>query len=676
MISEKATNLNQEINFSNLQNNLSKYSKTSESPSAPIVQQEVASQAPLPSVQQKHSFLSSIRTTLSAPFSSSQSSKLINDSNNTVKDFNLEKIKQVNKVQYPKLNWNKNALDVPNENLSSITSLISSLDLKIDKELMRFFENDSLCKELEVYYKCKQISTEQFLHIIHEFIELHSNLTEFQFSTSPKSLNHSRHEFFILVKDYYEARKMVLKCERHINKFKWTTIANQLKSIWSFEKYTIESSDQCGDQQRCKHELTSEKAYLNEVELNKLKSILLELRFNLIKNGLVSSQFCTKLAKFKLESYLKDFVVKFQSNQQYSDLNNQLKILIDICFFFYRKQNKIQQIENSVACSKSKTFTSKNTSNIYSEIGTEEELSEVEKSTTEENKKINNDEVEEEAGHNNRDDDEEEDEEDDFKYFDLLFKNDIIEWLKSLCGLLLNQSEQSRIESLIRNTIDNAQMIYDYSSIHFENLFFVVQHLLRSPDALKFSFLIQLPFIEVPQSDSYNTAANNLQLHKQLNLNNFKSDQLINFYFDFYLKFFASFSFNVKYRREFLFFNDKNLKNVNKSSDKNNSNVKSNFSPDNQLNCDLFDDQNEETNKPAQNNLWEFVNLEGDLESIESVLIDINEDDLIKLYYQIPFNKLFSFLWTYLEFQEQTNHFSKSKQKNTFIVMQIIINML
>ena len=35
------------------------------------------------------------------------------------------------------------------------------------------------------------------------------------------------------------------------------------------------------------------------------------------------------------------------------------------------------------------------------------------------------------------------------------------------------------------------------------------------------------------------------------------------------------------------------------------------------------------------------------------MLIDLSEDDLVKLYYQIPFNAIFSFLWSYLSFQSE-----------------------
>ena len=117
----------------------------------------------------------------------------------------------------------------------------------------------------------------------------------------------------------------------------------------NFEKYTIESNAICGDQQHVKHELTAEKAYLNKTELSKLQTQLYELRLNMIKSGLVSSQFCAKLARVKLESFLHDFFAKVRSVDwkrvndpmpQLSALNSEVKILIDILCYFNRKQAK------------------------------------------------------------------------------------------------------------------------------------------------------------------------------------------------------------------------------------------------------------------------------------------------------------------------------------------------
>ena len=142
-------------------------------------------------------------------------------------------------------------------------------------------------------------------------------------------------------------------------------------------------------------------------------------------------------------------------------------------------------------------------------------------------------------------------------------------------------------------------------------------------------------------------------LFRQLSMETFKSDQLVNFYFDFYLRVFASFSYSIKYRREFLFFSEKFMKNT-----------RSNLSStDPELDSAAGATSTTSPTKSAGNN-WEFVNLEGDLESIESVMVEISEDDLIKLYYQMPLNRLFTFLWSYLEYQETASS-TIAHQKNT-----------
>jgi hypothetical protein len=292
----------------------------------------------------------------------------------TVVDYNLEKIKQLNQLNYPRLAWNKisqnqastqqlNDEPLLAESTQSDFQLVSEMliekNAQINVELMRFFDADQLCKDLECYYKCKQIQNENFDVTLNDFIKTHSVLSEFQFeNTNAKSggvCSYRNHEFFELCKDYYEARQLVSKCVRYMLEFKWQFIANQMRTIWSFEKYTIESTGMCGDQQQCKHELTSEKAYLNKLEVAKLQTMFYELRFNLIKSGLVSSQFCSKLAKYKIESYLHDFLLKFKSKNEFivtktglkindvdtiHSVNHELKTLIDILIYFNRKHCK------------------------------------------------------------------------------------------------------------------------------------------------------------------------------------------------------------------------------------------------------------------------------------------------------------------------------------------------
>ena len=164
-----------------------------------------------------------------------------------------------------------------------------------------------------------------------------------------------------------------------MNEFKWQCLTNQMRAIWSFEKYTIESTAICGDQQQVKHELTSEKAYLNKTELAKLQNMFSELRLNLIKSGLVSSQFCSKLARVKLESYLHDFLNRirnfdYKKNDQiikFTTINAELKMLLDILFYFNRKLAKPSTKILSSLSDSAKKNGKKSTShsdNIYSEI--------------------------------------------------------------------------------------------------------------------------------------------------------------------------------------------------------------------------------------------------------------------------------------------------------------------
>jgi hypothetical protein len=164
-----------------------------------------------------------------------------------VTDFNLEKIKLVNKLNYPRLTWNsKTKLKSQtsqqlrfsfNERTLEPEFLIRNLE--IDEECLRFFEKDQLCKELEVYYKCKHIQSKVYDSYLDEFIREHSNLSEFKYekmATDPchnqQQMDEFRHSFFELVKDYYEARLLVKKCTRNMNEFKWQCLTHQMRAIW------------------------------------------------------------------------------------------------------------------------------------------------------------------------------------------------------------------------------------------------------------------------------------------------------------------------------------------------------------------------------------------------------------------------------------------------------------
>lgn len=215
----------------------------------------------------------------------------------------------------------------------------------------------------------------------------------------------------------------------------------------------------------------------------------------------------------------------------------------------------------------------------------------------------------------------------------------------------------------------NSSLIFQYSNIHFENVYYLLQHYLHSPDtyATNFSYLLQVPLFLVDtnafnsikhqldtilkiNSTSDSNKQNNQQqqhqsvnktqqqhynLFQNLNLNSSQSDLLVKIYFDFYLKLFALFSYQVKYRKQFLFINFDQAQKF------------ENF-------MKLETDDSLTTTTTAKNN-WELIDQDGDAESLEQTLIDISEDDLIKLYYQIPFNSIFSFLWAYLSFQIADN---------------------
>ncbi len=216
------------------------------------------------------------------------------------------------------------------------------------------------------------------------------------------------------------------------------------------------------------------------------------------------------------------------------------------------------------------------------------------------------------------------------------------------------------------NTNINSSLIFQYSNIHFENVYYLLQHYLHSPDtyATNFSYLLQVPLflvdtnafnsikhqldtILILNSTSDSNKQNNQQsvnktqqqhynLFQNLNLNSSQSDLLVKIYFDFYLKLFALFSYQVKYRKEFLFINFDQAQKF------------ENF-------MKLETDDSLTTATTTAKNNWELIDQDGDAESLEQTLIDISEDDLIKLYYQIPFNSIFSFLWAYLSFQLADN---------------------
>lgn len=183
-------------------------------------------------------------------------------------DYNTERVQHNVQLDYPRLNWNRIGTTLITRNEEEETSGA------IESELSRFYEADLMCKELEVYYKCKYMQGQLVEKCSDEFIVRHSLLDEHRYTLVGGSGGEQRQqnsEFYELVRDYYEARRLVVKLQKHITDFKRSVLVANLKKVWAFEKYTIESFGTCGDQQRVKHELTSEKAYLNKIELTKLQ---------------------------------------------------------------------------------------------------------------------------------------------------------------------------------------------------------------------------------------------------------------------------------------------------------------------------------------------------------------------------------------------------------------------
>lgn len=190
-------------------------------------------------------------------------------------------------LDYPRLNWNRSKsaamaqammTTIMGNEIGDQQQSNSSLDesiVAIEVELSRFYDADLMCKELEVYYKCKHMQPQLVDKSIDEFVERHSLLDEHRYAIMSSSSGEQRQqhnaEFYELVRDYYEARRLVVKLQKHISEFKRNVLAGNMRKVWAFEKYTIESFGTCGDQQRVKHELTSEKAYLNKIELSKLQ---------------------------------------------------------------------------------------------------------------------------------------------------------------------------------------------------------------------------------------------------------------------------------------------------------------------------------------------------------------------------------------------------------------------
>lgn len=294
---------------------------------------------------------------------------------------------------------------------------------------------------------------------------------------------------------------------------------------------------------------------------------LYELRFNLTKNGLISSLFCSKLAKFKIESYLNEFLLKFNTRSNDVSLNStELRTILDILFYFYRKHNRIGV---QIPCGTTTTTTNPiNTAS--SGGGGSSSYYDIDDDTTSLTTLSPIDDHLQQHVIDDREDEEDEG--------DNLLKLDLISWIKSLAGLLINNSESYRIAN---STAAAATAFSSASSLHFDNVYFILQHLLRAPDCgAHFAHLLQFPIMlketlptrsNLNLNNSSNSNINMTQLF-QLQLHSSKSDPLVNLYFDGYLKLIAAFSGEIKQRDAFLFLNKARIegfrRRMNKQADK------------------------------------------------------------------------------------------------------------
>lgn len=267
---------------------------------------------------------------------------------------------------------------------------------------------------------------------------------------------------------------------------------------------------------------------------------LYEMRFNLVKNGLISSLFCSKLAKFKIESYLNEFMQKFRSRTNDAQSNSSdLQCILDILFYFYRKHNRIGVHLPGVS-SDATTATTTAASNMMSSYYDPDD-----DSSSAANGQENN----------NEDFIDSSNDDDDHEMGDRLLKLDLVAWIKSLAALLINHTETYRMTTSTTN-------FAAASSLHFDNVYFILEHLLRSPDCGQFAHLVQFPIVSI----------GNLVAKHKIDLHSSKSDPLVNLYFDGYLRLVVPFARHIKQRDAFLFLSKSRIDNfkrhMNKQADK------------------------------------------------------------------------------------------------------------
>ena len=431
--------------------------------------------------------------------------------------------------------------------------------------------------------------------------------------------------------DYYEARLLVGKCVRQVAEHKarcCSSSSAQMRACWTFEAYSIESHGQCGDQQRCKHVLNSEKALLNRTELAKLQAMLAELRVDLVRGGLVSSQFCSKMARQKLESYMQQFVERFRhasrqetpTHDAYALINAELRQLVDILFYFDRKHAKVSRSSSAAAAAQSSNPLSSAT------------IAESASSDAEQDR---------DGGGGAKKPTDGDTDDTDLDQPDDVFKSDVLEWLRYFATLLLDESERRRRAALVRCSppLPPPQLVAATAAFHFDNVFYLLQHLLRSPQlhAISLATCLHVPLLFDPTTT---TSTSTPQTHVDaLALHSSSSDALVHLYFDSYLKIVAAFAYDVKMRWQFL----NGVTSAASSAEWLKSKASASYNKQQQ--------QQQQVSNAVADQPWQFIDLEGDVENADGLLVEMAEDDLIKLYAQLPFRAIFAFLWSYLEHQ-------------------------
>jgi hypothetical protein len=235
----------------------------------------------------------------SAPFAQDADYDLINRTSiQQVVDFNADKIEnlQTQFLNYPKLKY------FPTD------AALADVDMKLSEEyeakLARFIETNDYYRELDNYFYPQSIENAEVF--ANDFVDRRQQ--------SDFGLFYGKHEFFELLKDFYESRLIVDNCLKHMTLLKNQIYEYATYRVWSFAKYKCESNAYCGDNQRIKHVIDCEKALLNKEAVDKLKTLLKDIRCN-IKTILISSKFCSKLTVLKIEAYLyEQFVLKATGN--------------------------------------------------------------------------------------------------------------------------------------------------------------------------------------------------------------------------------------------------------------------------------------------------------------------------------------------------------------------------